>query len=316
MRLGIDIMGGDYAPQSPLEGVKIALPGLPPDVKLVLYGNEEVIRQYIQSENLPQDRLEVVNAPQVIEMGESPTKAMATKPESSIMLGLRALKTGDIDLYMSAGSTGAMYVGALYTVKAIEGIMRPAIASILPKENGSVGLILDVGANADCKPEVLVQFAILGSIYAKNIYNISNPKVGLLNIGSEPEKGNLVTQAAYPLLENNEKIDFAGNIEGYDLFSDKADVIVCDGFTGNVVLKTGEGIYHIMKQRGIKDEYFDRYDYENYGGTPILGINKPVIIAHGVSSPEAFRNMIHTAIQVVNSGVTDKLKQAFQLQDA
>jgi glycerol-3-phosphate acyltransferase PlsX len=117
-------------------------------------------------------------------------------------------------------------------------------------------------------------------------------------------------------MENHEKIDFAGNIEGYDLFSDKADVVVCDGFTGNVVLKTGEGIYHIMKQRGIKDEYFDRYDYENYGGTPILGINKPVIIAHGVSSPEAFNNMIHTAIQVVNSGVTDKLKQAFQLQDA
>jgi glycerol-3-phosphate acyltransferase PlsX len=316
MHLGIDIMGGDFAPQAPLEGVRTALPGLPEGVKLVLFGNEALIRQYITEHQLPEDKLEVVNATQVIEMGDSPTKAMAQKPDSSIMSGLRALKAGKLDVYMSAGSTGAMYVGALYTVKAIDGIMRPAIASILPKENGGVGLILDVGANADCKAEVLVQFAILGSIYARNIFNIAKPKVGLLNIGSEPEKGNLVTQAAYPLLENNDKIDFAGNIEGYDLFSDKADVIVCDGFTGNVVLKTGEGIYHIMKQRGIRDEYFDRYDYENYGGTPILGINKPVIIAHGVSSPEAFRNMIHTAIQVIESGVNDKIRQAFELQDA
>lgn len=311
MRIGLDIMGGDFAPKAPLDGVALACKSLPDNVKLVLIGDREAIMQYTKENNIPESCFEVVPTTQVIEMGESPTKAMTQKPDSSILTGLKMLKAGMLDFFISAGNTGAVFVGSLYTVKAIEGVSRPAITTIVPKENGGSGIMLDVGANADCKPEVLLQFAILGSIYAKAVLGIENPKVGLLNIGSEPEKGNLVTQAAYGLFEGSDKINFIGNVEGYDLFNDKADVIVTDGFTGNVVLKTSETIYHIMKKRGIEDEYFNRYDYENYGGTPILGVNKPVMIAHGVSSPEAFKKMIDMAVHILESELIEKIKHEF-----
>jgi len=314
MRIGLDIMGGDYAPKAPLEGVRLAYDALPQDVSFVLIGDKTVINDALESRYFGDDRISVVHTTQVIEMGESPTKAISQKQDSSIVVGLKMLKAGEIDVFLSAGNTGAVYVAALYTVKAIEGILRPSITSIIPKENGGFGIILDVGANADCKQDVLLQFGILGSLYAKYVFGIQNPKVGLLNIGSEPEKGNLLTQGAYPLFENNPKIDFIGNVEGYDFFSDKADVIVCDGFTGNVVLKTAETIYQIMKKRGLTDEYFKRYDYEDYGGTPILGINKPVMIGHGVSSPHAFMNMIKMSIQVTESKLIDNIKQAFELE--
>ena len=312
MRLGLDIMGGDFAPGAPLEGVRLACKCLPESVKMVLIGDENIINAFIRDHDLPQNRVEVVHASQVIEMGESPTKAFSQKPDSSIVTGLKLLKAGMIDIFISAGNTGAVYVGALYTVKAIDGIMRPAIMSLIPKEDGGLGVILDVGANADCKQDVLYQFGVLGSIYCSTVQGMENPKVGLLNIGSEPEKGNLVTQAAYQLFSNSSEINFIGNVEGYDLFDNKADVIVCDGFTGNVVLKTAETIYQIMKRRGIQDEYFSQYDYEDYGGTPILGVNKPVIIAHGVSTPEAFKNMFMLSIQVLESSLIEKIKKAFQ----
>jgi len=314
MRIGLDIMGGDYAPKAPLEGVKLAYDELPADVSFILFGDETIINEGLGARYLVDDRIRIIHTTEVIEMGESPTRAMAQKPDSSIVVGLKALRAGDIDVFMSAGNTGAVYVASLYTVKAIEGIMRPSITSIIPKENGGFGIILDVGAVADCKQDVLLQFGILGSLYAKYVFGIDDPKVGLLNIGSEPEKGNLLTQAAYPLFENSQKIDFIGNVEGYDFFNDKADVIVCDGFTGNIVLKTAETIYQIMKKRGLTDEYFKRYDYEDYGGTPILGINKPVMIGHGVSSPHAFMNMIKMGIQVAESKLIEKIKQAFELE--
>jgi len=314
MRIGLDIMGGDYAPQAPLEGVRLAYKELPENNKFILIGDEPVISAYLDEHGMSRDRCEIVHTTDVIEMGESPTKAMTQKQNSSILVGLKMLKAGTIDVFMSAGNTGAVYVAALYTVKAIEGIMRPSITSIIPKEHGGFGIILDIGANADCKPEVLLQFGILGSLYAKYVYGIEDPKVGLLNIGSEPEKGNLLTQAAYPLFENTNKLHFIGNVEGYDFFNDKADVIVCDGFTGNIVLKTAETIYQIMKKRGLTDEYFDRYDYEDYGGTPILGINKPVMIGHGVSTPHAFLNMIKMGINVSESKLIDNIKQAFELE--
>ncbi|RYD82342.1 MAG: phosphate acyltransferase PlsX [Sphingobacteriales bacterium] len=311
MRLCLDIMGGDFAPQAPLEGVKLALAELPQHVLLTLVGDESVIHKYIADNHLPQDRIKVVHTTQVIEMGESPTKAMTQKQDSSILVGLKLLKAGEVDIFLSAGNTGAVYVGALYTVKAIPGVMRPALISLIPKETGGQGIVLDVGANADCKPDVLYQFGVLGSIYCKAVFGIENPKVGILNIGSEPEKGNLATQAAYPIFAASDKFTFAGNVEGYDFFNDAADVIVTDGFTGNIVLKTAETIFKIMNKRGLTDEYFHRYDYENYGGTPILGVNKPVMIAHGVSSPVAFKNMMHMALQVLESGMTEKFKQAF-----
>jgi phosphate acyltransferase len=314
MRIGLDIMGGDFAPQAPLDGVRLACEELPAGIHFVLIGDSEIINDFINKHDLDRSRIEVVHTSEVIEMGESPTKAISQKKDSSIMTGLRMLRAKDIDVFMSAGNTGAVYVGALYTVKAIHGILRPSITSIIPKEHGGFGIILDVGANADCKQDVLLQFGVLGSLYAKYVYDIEDPKVGLLNIGSEPEKGNLLTQAAYPLFESTSKFHFIGNVEGYDFFSDKADVIVCDGFTGNVVLKTAETIYQIMKKRGLTDDYFKRYDYEDYGGTPILGINKPVMIGHGVSSPHAFLNMIKMGIHVAESKLIDKIKQAFELE--
>ncbi|MGZ5281207.1 MAG: phosphate acyltransferase PlsX [Bacteroidia bacterium] len=312
MRLCLDIMGGDFAPQAPLDGVKLALAELPQDVNITLVGDEAIINKYIYDNSLDQERLTVVHASQVIEMGESPTKAMTQKQDSSILVGLKLLKAGEVDVFLSAGNTGAVYVGALYTVKAIPGVMRPALISLIPKETGGEGIILDVGANADCKPDVLYQFGVLGAIYCKAVFGLENPKVGLLNIGSEPEKGNLATQAAYPIFAASDKFTFAGNVEGYDFFNDKADVIVTDGFTGNIVLKTAETIFKIMNRRGLTDEYFHRYDYENYGGTPILGVNKPVMIAHGVSSPAAFKSMMHSAIQVYESKLIEKFKQAFE----
>ena len=312
MRLCLDIMGGDFAPQAPLDGVKLALNELPQHVQFTLVGDEVIIHKYIKDNNLPSDRISVVHASQVVEMGESPTKAMTLKQDSSILVGLKLLKAGEVDVFMSAGNTGAVYVGALYTVKAISGVQRPALISIIPKETGGEGVVLDVGANADCKPDVLYQFGILGSIYCKAVFGKENPAVGLLNIGSEPEKGNLATQAAYPIFSASDKFTFAGNVEGYDFFNDKVDVIVTDGFTGNIVLKTAETIFKIMNKRGLTDEYFHRYDYENYGGTPILGVNKPVMIAHGVSSPAAFKSMMQSAIQVLESGLIEKFKQAFE----
>ena len=307
-------MGGDFAPKAPLEGVRMAYNELPDNTSFILLGDQDAIQSHLDPRFLSNYRIEVVHTSEVIEMGESPTKAIVQKQDSSIVVGLKMLREGKIDVFMSAGNTGAVYVAALYNVKAIEGILRPSITSIIPKEHGGFGIILDVGANADCKQDVLLQFGLLGSLYAKYVFGIEDPKVGLLNIGSEPEKGNLLTQAAYPLFENSTRFNFIGNVEGYDFFSDKVDVIVCDGFTGNVVLKTAETIYQIMKKRGLTDDYFKRYDYEDYGGTPILGINKPVIIGHGVSSPNAFLNMIKMGIQVTESRLIEKIKQAFELE--
>lgn len=313
MKIGIDIMGGDYAPQSALEGIKDVSASLPKDINLTLIGREETVEEFCSKNKISKNGFEIVEASQVIGMSESPTKAFSNKPDSTIGKGLQLLRDNQIDIFLSAGNTGAVLVGSLYTIQAIKGVMRPTITTLVPKVNGGYGIMLDVGANADCKPETLFQFGILGSIYARNVYKIEKPKVGLLSIGSEREKGNLVTQAAYPLMENSDKINFIGNIEGYDLFGDKADVIVTDGFTGNIVLKSAEAIYSIMKSRGIKDNYFDKYDYENYGGTPILGVNKPVIIGHGVSSPIAFKNMILLAKDVIESKLTEKIKLAFEL---
>src|SRR5690606_34256716 len=253
---------------------------------LVLIGDKDLIIPALQEKNFNPDHFEYIHTTEVIEMGEHPTKAIVQKPNSSISVGFQLLKEGKLDSFASAGNTGAMLVGAMFSVKTISGVIRPAIASIVPKLAGGFGVILDVGANADCKPDTLLQFGILGSIYAKNIYNIENPRVGLMNIGEEEEKGNLLTQASFCLMKDTNLINFIGNIEGRDLFNEKADVIVCDGFTGNIILKLAESFYVLTLKKKMKDEFFDRFNYEQYGGSPILGVNAPVIIGHGISSPE------------------------------
>ena len=291
MRIGLDVMGGDFAPSATVKGALLALRELPESLRIVLIGDESKISAELKKENVASEVFDIVHAPDVIGMGEHPTKAFLKKPQSSIAIGFHLLKEKTIDGFASAGNSGAMLVGAFYTIKSVAGVIRPSVTSILPKEQGGVGLILDVGINADCKPDVLNQFAILGSLYVEHVYGITNPKVALLNIGEEEGKGNLLCQATYNLMKDTEEFNFVGNVEGRDLFNDKADVIVCDGFTGNIVLKQAEAFYELTKKRGLKDEYFDRFNYENYGGTPILGVNGTVMIGHGISNDKAIKNI-------------------------
>jgi glycerol-3-phosphate acyltransferase PlsX len=312
MKIGLDIMGGDFAPKNCLDGAIMALESLPSNVTIVLIGDSEKAKNYLKEKGVAEDKFEFIHATDVIEMGEHPTKALAQKPQSSISIGFKLLKENAIQCFGSGGNTGAMLVGSMFSVKAVPGVIRPCITSLLPKENGGFGIILDVGTNADCKPDVLYQFAILGSIFAKEVYKINNPKVGLLNIGEEPEKGNLVAQAAHSLMKDTKDFNFIGNIEGSEAFGDKADVIVCEGFTGNVFLKTAEAFYSMIKKRDINDSYFNQFNYELYGGTPILGVNSNVMIAHGKSSPLAFKNMLVLSKDIIEANLNEKIKTVFQ----
>ena len=311
VRIGIDIMGGDFAPNATIEGSVLALPQLAENVELVLIGDESLIKSELQKHNLSEDTFEIVHAPENIEMGEHPTKALVKKPNSSIAVGFHLLKKGKIDGFASAGNTGAMFVGGYMSVKPIPGILRPCISSVLPKLDGGVNVILDVGANADCKADVLYQFGILGSLFAEHVCGVSAPRVGLLNIGEEETKGNMLTIAAHELMSDSRDFNFCGNIESRHLFDDKCDVIVCDGFSGNVILKQAESIYNLIEKRNIKDDYFNRFNYENYGGTPILGLNKTVVIGHGISNKIAIKNMIVLTADVVEADLTTKILNNF-----
>ena len=311
MNIGLDMMGGDFAPLEAVKGISLYQQEAGTKAHLTLLGDKEKIDALLAEHNINATAVTVVHAPQVIEMHEHPTKALREKQQSSIAIGFHLLATGKTDAFISAGNTGAMMVGSLFSIKAIEGISRPTIGAYMPRENGKLGLLLDAGTNADCKPENLNQFAVLGSLFAEHILNIKEPKVGLLNIGEEEGKGNLLAQAAYPLLKENKNINFFGNIEGRDILLDKADVMVCDGFTGNVVLKLAESVYDIVQRRKIKDEHFDRFNFEMYGGVPVLGVAKPVIIGHGISHAMAFKNMIRIAQQMIEKELLEKMRQVF-----
>ncbi|PTQ93143.1 phosphate:acyl-[acyl carrier protein] acyltransferase [Mucilaginibacter yixingensis] len=312
MKIGLDMMGGDYAPKATVLGAIAAHKTLAEGQKLVLIGDSQVIRDLLEENNYSADGFEFVHTTEVIGMGEHPTKAVVQKPDSSISVGFQMLKDGKLDAFTSAGNTGAMLVGAMFSVKTIPGVQRPAMTTIVPKLKGGLGILLDVGANADCKPEVLVQFGVLGSLLAQSVYQIDNPRVALMNIGEEEEKGNLLCQATYPLMKESTQFNFVGNVEGRDLFSDMADVYVCDGFTGNVILKMAESFYVITIKKGLKDEFFDRFNYEQYGGSPILGVNAPVVVGHGISSPEAIKNMVLLCRDMVETNLVDQFKKAFQ----
>ncbi len=312
MKIGLDIMGGDYAPKATVLGAIDAYKELLPTEQLVLIGDKDIAVSILKENDFNPDHFEFVHTTEVIGMGEHPTKAIVQKPDSSISVGFKMLKDGDIQAFSSAGNTGAMLVGSMFSVKAIPGVIRPAMTAIAPKLKGGFNILLDVGANADCKPDVLVQFGVLGSLFANSVYNVENPRVALMNIGEEEEKGNLLCQATYPLMKETTLFNFVGNVEGRDLFSDLSDVIVCDGFTGNVVLKMAESFYVVTLKKGFKDEFFDRFNYEQYGGSPILGVNAPVVVGHGISSPMAIKNMVLLSRNMVNSGLVDKIRQAFQ----
>ena len=312
MNIGLDIMGGDYAPDATLDGAILALRELPDTDRIFLFGPEEVIRAKLNEKNTDPGSFTIVDAPEVIGMSEKPLKAFTTKPASSISVGFRYLKEGKIDGFASAGNSGAMVVGSMHSTEMIEGIMRPCTASIIPKENGGSTFLLDIGTNPDPKPEVMVQFGILGAYFAKYVFDMQNPRVGLLNIGEEEEKGNILTQAAFRLMKSSNHVNFIGNVEGRDILADKADVIVCDGFTGNVLLKQLESMYHILKQRNLTDDFVERMNYENFGGTPILGIKSTVIVGHGISNDNAIKNMIHLTKNVFESKLSSKIQGELQ----
>lgn len=315
MNIAIDMMGGDF---SPLEAVKGLQQYFNSNTKtqafILCIGDETKINPLIQEYNLSGANIKIVHAPQSINYHESPTKALKEKQESSIVKGFNLLASGKVDAFISAGNTGAMLIGSKFIIKPIEGVQRPTIATLIPKLKGGFGLCLDVGLNTDCKPPHLEEFALLGSLYAQNILKIDNPKIALLNIGEEEGKGDILTQAAYPLLKESNRINFVGNIEGRDLLHDFADVVVCDGFTGNVVLKLLEAFYDAAKNRHLEnDDYFKRLQYDNYGGIPVLGIAKPVIIGHGISNAKAFCNMIILAETIIKSDFCELIKSAFQV---
>lgn len=312
MKIGFDIMGGDYAPEAAIDGVRQFLEeNQDPEVQLLLIGSQERAGPFLPALDGLSHRFQFVDAPEVIGMNEHPTRALKEKPRSSIAMGFGLLQAKKADAFISAGNTGAMMVGAMYTVKTIDGIIRPTIASPVPKPDGQYSLLLDVGINSDCKPEHMLQFAQLGSLYVKHVYGVENPRVGLMNIGEEEGKGNLLCQSTYPILKAAEDIHFIGNMEGRDVFADKADVIVCEGFVGNVILKLAESVHTIFTSRNIRDSFLDGFNYEVYGGTPLLGVNAPVIIGHGISQGLAFKNMIEAARRIVAARLISRFQAHF-----
>ncbi len=313
IKIGLDMMGGDFAPHEAVKGVIAFFESTQTKAHLFLIGDEPEIKKHLSEYDLIPSLYSIIHTTQVIEMHEHPTKALKEKQDSSIAIGFQLLASEKIDAFISAGNTGAMMVGSLFSIKAIPGVLRPTIGAYIPREDGTLGLLADVGLNADCKPENLNQFAILGSLFAEYILNIEKPKVGLVNIGEEEGKGNILAQATYPLLKENKQIHFIGNIEGRDVLLNKADVMVCEGFTGNVLLKMAESVHDIVKRRNIHDEHFNRFNFEAYGGVPVLGVSKPVIIGHGISSAIAFKNMIKIACKMIDTRLTEKIANSFSI---
>ena len=305
-------MGSDHGPVVPIRAAVMAARDLPADVRLVLIGNAGDITQGLQAKGADPSGFDIVPSQDDITFQDNPTKALQAKPHSSISIGFHLLKEGKLDAFASTGNTGAMLVGSIFSVKPIPGVIRPCIPSVVPKENGSYGILVDVGANADCKADVLAQFGLLGAMLAKHVYHIADPKVGLLNIGEEEKKGDLLRQATFDLMREQQQYNFIGNVEGRDLFNDKADVYVTDGFTGNVVLKAVEAFHDLLEQRGVHEPFFDRFNYENYGGLPVLGVNGNVIIGHGISNDLTIKNMILFTREVVESRLNDRIREALK----
>ncbi len=312
VRIGLDAMGGDFAPEATVMGAIGALEKISPASRIVLFGDSAAIRAILEREGCPADRFDIVHTSEVIGMGDHPAQAFAKKTDSSIAVGFGHLAAGKIDGFASAGSTGAMMVGCMYAIKPVEGLIRPTIASTMPTAGGGHTLLLDVGLNVDCKPEVLCQYGVMGSIVASAVLGIERPRVALLNIGEEKEKGNLATKAAHELLAQVPGINFVGNVEAKHVFTgDEADVIVCDGFVGNIVIKQAEGLYSILKAQGVRNYFVEQLNYEKVGGTPVLGINSTVIIGHGCSSAEAIGNMVLQTEKNIRAGYLTKLKKVF-----
>lgn len=318
MKIAVDAHGGDNAPVEIIKGCKLAVDEL--NAQIILVGNEDQIKRIMSEENIPVDTFDIVNATEVITMEDDPTAVIKSKKDSSMSIALRLVKDGVCDAFVSAGNTGAVLVGATMIVKRIKGVKRAALGTVFPSEKGPL-MLTDIGANVVCKPEYLHQFAMMGSAYMTYMFNIKNPKIGLLNNGTEETKGTDLQLEAYKLLTDSD-LNFIGNIEGRDIAFGGCDVAVTDGFTGNIALKTYEGIGKMMAGsiKGLfKENLFTKigaifvlkqlnafkkkFDYKEYGGAPLLGICKPVIKAHGSSDAKAFKNAIRQAINFHESGI-------------
>lgn len=316
IRIGLDTMGGDFAPKAAVKGAIMALDAIGDDCRIVLFGDDNLIREILAEEGCPPDKFDIVATTEVIEMHEHPVRAFQQKSDSSLAVGFRHLSEGRITGFASAGSTGAMMVGSMQVVKVINGVLRPAISTIVPTTTGKPVIILDIGLNVDCKPDVLEQYATIGSIYAKSVLGIENPRIALLNIGTESSKGNLLIKAAYELMQVSKEMgqyNFVGNIEASHIFtSEVADVVVCDGFVGNILLKLAEGLYGINYSLGSTNSFWEGLNYENTGGTPVLGVNAPVVIGHGKSTPLAIKNMIISTEHAIKNRLIERLTDAFR----
>jgi glycerol-3-phosphate acyltransferase PlsX len=312
MRIGVDIMGGDYAPVATLLGAVLARKELPDDIELVLFGDQRTIEDAMTREGYDPSGFAVFHTSQCISMGDHPVRVFSDKPDSSIAVGLRMLRQGELDGFASVGNTGAMLVGAMQIVNSIPGVIRPSLAIPIPNDQGKPTILLDIGLNPDSRPDVLYQYGILGSLYAELVHGISNPKVGLLNIGKEEDKGNLLTRATYQAMKGTKDFNFIGNVEGNDFFSGNGvDVMVCDGFVGNVLVKEMEAFYAMLRRRNITDEFTEHFNFERYGGTPILGILSTVLIGHGISNGQAIKTMILHTRDVIESNLIGKIKEKF-----
>ncbi|CAN5718791.1 phosphate acyltransferase PlsX [soil metagenome] len=328
MRIALDAMGSDNAPAIEVEGAVGALVTLGGTFRLVLVGDQDRIEAELHRyPEAPRDRIEIVHAPDRIEMGESPAQAIRRKQGSSIVVGLNLHKTMEVDAFISAGSTGAVMAGSLMILRPLHGVDRPAIGTFMPTRSGHL-LLIDAGANVDTRPHQLVQFAHLGTIYAQDLMGVERPRVGLLNIGEEREKGNELTVETHQLLAAESKLNFVGNIEGRDIIAHGCDVLVCDGFVGNVLLKFYESVAGFIVQMLRKEaeaasaamdftRIFQALDYTEYGGAPLLGVNGVTIICHGGSPPRAIRNAIRVAVQSVEREMVTHIKNRLaKLSDA
>lgn len=326
MKIIIDGMGGDNAPAEIVKGAVDA--SKLTDHEICIIGKSELIEAELEKCNYDPDKITVIDAREVIEMTDAPVKAVRTKKNSSMVKGLEMIKNGEGDLFISAGNTGALLAGGLFVLGRIQGIDRPALASIYPVLGGRASLLVDAGANSECKPDNLLEFGIMGSIYMDKVIGRHDPKVGLVNLGVEENKGSMLTKASYDLLEKS-KVNFIGNIEAREVPKGVCDVIVCDGFVGNVIIKLTEGLaWHILKllkkkfTEGakallgaalLKDKFKDlktEFDYSEYGGAPILGVKGPVVKMHGASEANAVKNTIIKAIPFAEENVVEIIQNS------
>ena len=310
MNIGIDIMGGDFAPGSIIGGAILARECLPVDTEIILIGNQDVITRYSEEHQLDVSGFSMIHTLDSVGMEDHPLKAFKEKPRAGLFLGQRLLTDGSLDGFCSAGNTGAIMVGAMQIITSIPGIIRPAIAATIPNVEGTHSVMLDVGLNPDARPDVLYQYGYIGTIYSNLVHGIVEPAVALLNVGIEESKGNMVTRSTYQLMKESSTYNFIGNIEANEMFvSTRADVIVTDGFIGNMMLKQAEAFYKVVSLKNISNGYFEMFNFENFGGTPVLGVKAPLVIGHGISNDKAIKNMLLHTVDVVRAGLVNRIKE-------